>query len=46
MSDDAIDDRELVEKFKAGSESAATQLFDRYCEKLMGLARRRSASAW
>jgi RNA polymerase sigma factor (sigma-70 family) len=41
MSDDATDDRELVEKFKAGSESAATELFDRYCEKLMGLARRR-----
>jgi RNA polymerase sigma-70 factor (ECF subfamily) len=41
MSSDAADDRELVERFKAGSESAATDLFDRYCEKLMGLARRR-----
>jgi RNA polymerase sigma factor (sigma-70 family) len=40
MTDDT-DDRDLVEKFKAGSESAATELFDRYCEKLMGLARRR-----
>ncbi len=41
MSDDLADDRELVAAFKAGSESAATELFDRYCEKLMNLARRR-----
>ena len=41
MTDEATDDRELVERFKAGSESAATELFDRYCEKLMGMARRR-----
>ncbi len=41
MHDDTTDDRELVEAFKAGSESAATELFDRYCEKLMCLARRR-----
>jgi RNA polymerase sigma factor (sigma-70 family) len=41
MPDDSTDDRELIEKFKAGSESAATELFDRYCERLMGLARKR-----
>ena len=41
MTDESTDDRELVERFKAGSESAATELFDRYCEKLMGMARRR-----
>jgi RNA polymerase sigma factor (sigma-70 family) len=41
VTDEATDDRELVERFKAGSESAATELFDRYCEKLMGMARRR-----
>jgi len=36
-----IDDRELIAAYKAGSESAARKLFDRYCEKLMRLARRR-----
>src|SRR5688500_6684923 len=36
-----IDDRELVAAYRAGSESAARQLFDRYCDKLMRLARRR-----
>lgn len=41
MPDEATDDRELIDKFKAGSESAATELFDRYCERLMGLARKR-----
>ena len=41
MTDDATDDRELIEKFKAGSQSAATELFDRYCERLLGLARKR-----
>lgn len=41
MSDDTPDDRELIAAFKAGSESAATELFDRYCEKLMRLARKR-----
>jgi RNA polymerase sigma-70 factor (ECF subfamily) len=40
MSDDTSD-QELIARFKAGSESAATELFDRYCERLMGLARRR-----
>jgi len=41
VSDDTPDDRELIAAFKAGSESAATELFDRYCEKLMRLARKR-----
>lgn len=40
-ANDDADDRELIERFKAGSESAATDLFDRYCERLMALARRR-----
>jgi RNA polymerase sigma factor (sigma-70 family) len=37
----SVDDRELVAAYKAGQESAARELFDRYCEKLMQLARRR-----
>jgi RNA polymerase sigma factor (sigma-70 family) len=41
MSDHPADDRDLVAAFKAGSQSAARELFDRYCEKLMRLARRR-----
>jgi RNA polymerase sigma-70 factor (ECF subfamily) len=41
MSEQPADDRDLIAKFKAGSESAAGELFDRYCEKLMRLARRR-----
>lgn len=41
MLDHPADDRELVAAFKAGSEAAARELFDRYCEKLMRLARRR-----
>lgn len=41
MSDESADDRDLVAAYKAGSESAAQKLFDRYCEKLMSLARRR-----
>lgn len=41
MSDPNTDDRVLIEQFKAGSESAARELFDRYCERLMRLARRR-----
>lgn len=40
-SDHPADDRDLVAAFKAGSQSAARELFDRYCEKLMRLARRR-----
>ena len=38
---DETPDQELIARFKAGSESAATELFDRYCERLMCLARRR-----
>jgi RNA polymerase sigma-70 factor (ECF subfamily) len=41
MSEPSADDLELVALFKAGSESAAQRLFDRYCERLMRLARRR-----
>lgn len=41
MDDSPIDDRELIRMFKAGSESAARELFDRYCERLMKLAKRR-----
>jgi RNA polymerase sigma-70 factor (ECF subfamily) len=41
MPDYPADDRDLIAAFKAGSESAARELFDRYCEKLMRLARRR-----
>ncbi|HJZ53775.1 MAG TPA: sigma-70 family RNA polymerase sigma factor [Gemmataceae bacterium] len=41
MSDHPADDRDLIAAFKAGSEGAARELFDRYCEKLMRLARRR-----
>ena len=40
MSDHSTDDRDLIEQFQAGSESAAGELFDRYCEKLMRLAPR------
>jgi RNA polymerase sigma-70 factor (ECF subfamily) len=32
---------DLIAEFKAGSESAARELFDRYCERLMHLAKRR-----
>lgn len=41
MADHPLDDRDLIAAFKAGSETAARELFDRYCEKLMRLARRR-----
>lgn len=41
MSGPHIGDLELVSNFKAGSESAAQELFDRYCERLMRLAKRR-----
>src|SRR5580704_2699190 len=41
MPETPADDRDLVAAFKAGSETAARELFDRYCEKLMRLARRR-----
>jgi RNA polymerase sigma-70 factor (ECF subfamily) len=35
------DDRELVAAYRAGSDTAARILFDRYCEKLLRLAQRR-----
>jgi RNA polymerase sigma-70 factor (ECF subfamily) len=35
------DDRELAHDIQAGSESAAKELFDKYCERLMRLAKRR-----
>lgn len=35
------DDRDLVSHFQAGSESAAKDLFDKYCERLLRLAKRR-----
>lgn len=41
MSDRPDDDLERIAAFKAGSESAARELFDKYCERLMALARRR-----
>jgi RNA polymerase sigma-70 factor (ECF subfamily) len=41
MSDPRPDDLDLIAQFKAGNEAAATELFDRYCEQLMRLARRR-----
>jgi RNA polymerase sigma-70 factor (ECF subfamily) len=36
-----LDDRALLELCRAGNEDAARELFDRYVERLMGLARRR-----
>jgi RNA polymerase sigma factor (sigma-70 family) len=41
MPEIPADDRDLIAAFKAGSETAARDLFDRYCERLMRLARRR-----
>ncbi|VTT99218.1 rna polymerase sigma-70 ecf-like protein : Transcription regulator LuxR OS=Rhodopirellula sallentina SM41 GN=RSSM_00164 PE=4 SV=1: Sigma70_ECF [Gemmataceae bacterium] len=41
MANPLVDDLNLVAAYKAGSETAAHNLFDRYCEKLMRLARRR-----
>src|SRR5947209_6935725 len=41
MSADRTDDRDFVADLRAGNESAARELFDRYCERLMRLARRR-----
>ena len=41
MSDPGSDDRDLVSNYQAGSESAARDLFDKYCERLMKLAKRR-----
>jgi len=41
MSEPRPGDLELISNFKAGSQSAAQELFDRYCERLMRLAKRR-----
>jgi RNA polymerase sigma-70 factor (ECF subfamily) len=41
MSADRTDDRDLVADLRAGNESAAREVFDRYCERLMRLAKRR-----
>jgi RNA polymerase sigma-70 factor (ECF subfamily) len=41
MSADRTDDRDLVPGLRAGTNSAAQELFDRYCERLMRLAKRR-----
>ncbi len=35
------DDRDLVNEFQDGSESAAKELFDKHCERLLRLAKRR-----
>jgi RNA polymerase sigma-70 factor, ECF subfamily len=36
-----VTDQELVERCRAGSQSAASELFNRYVSRLMGVARRR-----
>lgn len=41
MPDPVAHDLDLISEFKAGSESAARELFDKYCERLMKLAQRR-----
>jgi RNA polymerase sigma-70 factor (ECF subfamily) len=41
MAEKKTDDRDLVAALREGSESAAREVFDRYCEQLMRLARRR-----
>src|SRR5262249_27641551 len=41
MATPMLDDRELVKMFRAGSAAAPPDLFDRYCERLMKLAKRR-----
>jgi RNA polymerase sigma-70 factor (ECF subfamily) len=41
MSEPRPGDLDLIAEFKAGSESAARELFDRYCARLMRLAKRR-----
>lgn len=35
------DDLDLIADYKAGRQSAATELFDKYCERLLKLAKRR-----
>ena len=41
MPEPRSDDQDLVSDYQAGSESAARDLFDKYCERLMKLAKRR-----
>lgn len=41
MSEPRPDDLALLSAYKAGSESAARELFDKHCERLMRLARNR-----
>src|SRR5262249_13318250 len=41
MSDEMHEDRSLLKLWQAGDESAARQIFDRYAERLLALARRR-----
>jgi RNA polymerase sigma-70 factor, ECF subfamily len=41
MPGSEADDRDLIAEYRAGSESAARELFDRHCDRLMRLARRR-----
>ncbi len=38
---DSPDDRALANRYQAGDDDAAKKLFDRYCEQLMRLAKRR-----
>lgn len=39
--DEDEDDRLLVDRYRAGSDTAAAALFDKYCERLLQMARRR-----
>lgn len=41
MADQAPQDRSLIKLWQAGDQNAARQLFDRYVERLLALARRR-----
>lgn len=41
MTPENAEDRDLVDRWRAGDEEAARLLFDRYVERLVGLARKR-----
>ena len=41
MEPDSPEDRSLVDRWRAGDQDAARQLFDRYVERLVALARKR-----
>ena len=43
-SSDPTSDQKLVERCRTGSESAATELFNRYVSRLLGVARGGSAN--